>query len=56
MTTVVVLYLTLLWKKDIKTKKSISKIFGHHFRYDYAAVQLLYIDDRIQAPRAFIRV
>ena len=36
--------------------KSISKLFGRHFRSDYAVLRMLYIDDRIRTPHAFIRL
>ena len=50
-----VLHLTLLLKKEIKTKRPISKLFGRHFIPDYAVLRSLQIDNRIQTPHAFIR-
>ena len=44
----------MLLKKEIKTKKSISKLFGCHFRSDYAVLRLLHINDRIRMLHAFI--
>ena len=52
---VFVLHLTILLKKEIKANKSISKLFGRHFISNYAVPRLLYIDDRIPTPHAFIR-
>ena len=42
--------------KEIKTKKSISTFFGRRFRYHYAVLRSLYIDDRIRTLHAFIRL
>ena len=60
-TTVFVLHLTVLWKKEIKTSrnqeiKSISRFFGRHFRSDYAVLRSFCIDDCTRTPHAFIRL
>ena len=44
----------MLWKKEIKTKKSISKFFSRHFRPDYAVLWSVCNDDNTWMPHAFI--
>ena len=51
-----VLHLTMSWKNEIKTKKSISKNFGRYLKSNHAVLWSLYIDDRIRTPPAFIRL
>ena len=48
------LHLTMSWKKEINTKKSISTFFGLYLKSNYAVLWSLYINDRIRTPLAFI--
>ena len=55
-TTVFDLQVSMLLKKEIKNKKSISKLFSRHFRSEYDVLRPLYIDDRVRMLHAFIRL
>ena len=56
LTIVFVRQLIILLKEEIKTRKSISKLFGCHFRSDHAVLRSLNIGDYIWTQRAFIRL